>query len=66
LPALREQIALYASNFYGHTIEQGNIIISNGAKTGIYEILVTLVNPGEEVIVIAPYRPSYIEQIKLI
>lgn len=66
LPALREQIAAYASTVYGQTIVQNNIIISNGAKTGIYEVLLTLVNPGEEVVVIAPYRPSYIEQIKLI
>jgi len=66
LPVLREQIAKYTSNIYGKNIEQQNIIIANGAKTGIYETLLTLVNPGEEVIVIAPYRPSYIEQIKLI
>jgi len=66
LPTLREQIATYASTVYGQTIIQDNIIISNGAKTGIYEVLLTLVNPGEEVVVIAPYRPSYIEQIKLI
>ena len=66
LPALREQIAVYASNVYGQTIEKNNIIIGNGAKTAIYEILLTLVNPGEEVVVIAPYWPSYIEQIKLI
>lgn len=66
LPTLREQIAIYASNFYGQPIYQNNIIVTNGAKTGIYEILLTLVNPGEEVVVIAPYRPSYIEQIKLI
>lgn len=66
LPVLREQIAAYATHFYGQSIDQNNIIVANGAKTGIYEILLTLVNPGEEVIVIAPYRPSYIEQIKLI
>lgn len=66
LSILREHIAVYAQNFYGKIVAQNNIIISNGAKTGIYEILLTLVNPGEEVIVIAPYRPSYIEQIKLI
>jgi aspartate aminotransferase len=66
LPALREQIAVCATNVYGQAIDQRNIIITNGAKTGIYEILLTLINPGEEVIVIAPYRPSYIEQIKLV
>lgn len=66
IPALREQIATYGQNFYGKDINQHNIIITNGAKTGIYEILLTIVNPGEEVVVIAPYRPSYIEQIKLI
>lgn len=66
LPALREQIAIYAKHFYEKDIDHNNIIITNGAKTGIYEILLTLVNPGEEVIVIAPYWPSYIEQIKLI
>ena len=66
LPVLREHIAHYAQIFYGKQLDQQNIIITNGAKTGIYETLLTLVNPGEEVIVIAPYRPSYIEQIKLV
>lgn len=42
-----------------------NIIISCGAKHSIYNILQVLINPGDEVILFAPYWVSYLEQIHL-
>jgi len=41
------------------------IIVSNGAKQSIYNLLVSLINPGDEVIVPAPYWVSYPDMIKL-
>lgn len=42
-----------------------HIIITTGAKYALYEALQALVNPDDEVLVIAPYWVSYVEQIKL-
>lgn len=42
------------------------IIVSTGAKTSIYLALAATINPGDEVIVPAPFWVSYPEQIKLL
>lgn len=42
-----------------------NIIISNGAKHSIYNALMAILNPGDEVIIAVPYWVSYPELIKL-
>lgn len=42
-----------------------NIIISNGAKHSIYNALMAILNPGDEVIIGAPYWVSYPEIVKL-
>ncbi len=41
------------------------IIVSNGAKQSIFNLLVSLINPDDEVIVPAPYWVSYPDMIKL-
>jgi aspartate aminotransferase len=50
-------------NNLSYTPEQ--IIVSTGAKQSIANIILCMVNPGEEVIVPIPYWVSYIETIKL-
>ncbi|HSH34734.1 pyridoxal phosphate-dependent aminotransferase [Schnuerera sp.] len=42
-----------------------NIIISNGAKHSIYNALMAIINPGDEVIISVPYWVSYPELIKI-
>lgn len=42
-----------------------NIIISNGAKHSIYNALMAIINPGDEVIIGIPYWVSYPELVKL-
>ncbi|HHV38521.1 MAG TPA: pyridoxal phosphate-dependent aminotransferase [Tepidimicrobium sp.] len=42
-----------------------NIIISNGAKQSIYNALMAIMNPGDEVIIGVPYWVSYPELIKI-
>lgn len=46
-----------------YTAEQ--VVVSTGAKQSIANVILSLVNPGEEVIVPIPYWVSYIETIKL-
>ena len=41
------------------------IIVSNGAKQSLFNLLVSLLNPGDEVILPAPYWVSYPDMIKL-
>jgi len=45
--------------------EKDQIIITCGAKSAIYNILQTICEEGDEVIIIAPYYLSYLEMIKL-
>lgn len=45
--------------------EAGQILVSNGAKQSLYNLLVALLNPGDEVIVPAPYWVSYPDMVKL-
>ncbi len=63
--SLREAISekLQTENNIETTLDQ--IIVTTGAKYAIFEALQALVNPDDEVLVIAPYWVSYVEQIKL-
>ena len=60
LPALKKRLAA-EFNGYG----PNNIIISNGAKQGLYQIFQAICDPGREVIVPAPCWVSFEHQIKL-
>ncbi len=62
---LRQAIAEKFKNDNGLDYGFQQIIVSNGAKQSIANALLCLVNPGDEVIVPAPYWVSYPEMIKL-
>jgi aspartate/methionine/tyrosine aminotransferase len=62
LPQLREAV-VDASPGLGITAKQ--VLITNGAKTAVYIAFQTLLDPGDEVLVPAPYWVSYPEIIKL-
>ncbi|GAA4456267.1 pyridoxal phosphate-dependent aminotransferase [Nibrella saemangeumensis] len=42
-----------------------NVVVSNGAKHSLANVLQVLVNPGDEVIIFSPYWVSYSEMVKL-
>lgn len=46
-------------------VEPKNILVSNGAKQSIYNLLMAVCNPGDEVIYQAPYWVSYPEMVKM-
>ena len=58
--ALRRDLA-QAFEGYG----PGNILITNGAKQGLFEIFQALCNPGDEVIIPSPCWVSFAEQVRL-
>jgi aspartate aminotransferase len=62
---LRQAIAdkLKKENGLDYTAE--NIVVSTGAKQSIANVLLSIVDPGDEVIIFAPYWVSYVEMVKL-
>lgn len=62
---LREKIAhkLLRDNGLSYTKDQ--IVVSTGAKQAIANAVLSLINPGDEVIIPAPYWVSYIEIVKM-
>ena len=63
---LRRAICQRLKEDCGLEYEPSQIVVSNGAKSCVYEALRALVNPGDEVILPAPYWVSYIELIKMV
>lgn len=65
LPDLREAAAskLRRENRIDCTAEQ--IVVSSGAKHSLFNTLMCLVDPGDEVVVFSPYWMTYIEQVSL-
>ena len=66
VPSLKKAIVRFTEENYNKLVNPENIIVSTGAKQSIYNILFTVVNPQEEVILLAPYWVSYPEMIKMV
>ncbi len=64
-PELREAIVNKFQNENSLTYQSEDIMVSNGAKHTITNILMAILNPGDEVILPAPYWVSYREMVKL-
>ena len=66
LPTLRDQLADYFASEYGVGFDPAeNIIITAGSKAAIYMTLMSILDPGDEVVYTEPAWVSYPEQIKL-
>lgn len=65
LPALRAAVAEKLSRENGLTYEPSQIVVTCGAKHAVFNTLFVLLEPGDEVILLAPYWMTYAEQIKL-
>ena len=59
MPIFREAIAEYVSKKFNVNITYENIIVSPGARFSIFSAISTLLNPGDEMIVIEPAWPAY-------
>jgi len=64
-PELRKAIADKFKRQNGLTYTPEQILVSTGAKQSLANVILSLVNPGEEVIILAPYWVSYLELVKL-
>ena len=65
LPELREAIAEKTRRDSGLAVDASQVVVTNGGKQAVYEAFATLLDPGDEVIVPAPYWTTYPEAIKL-
>ncbi|MDH3502139.1 MAG: aminotransferase class I/II-fold pyridoxal phosphate-dependent enzyme [Nitrosopumilus sp.] len=59
MPSFRKALAKYISKKNIVNISQNNIIVSPGARFSIFTAITTLLNPGDEMIVIEPAWPAY-------
>jgi aspartate aminotransferase len=66
MPGLKKAIVQYTEKNYGRTVDSANVIVSDGAKHSIFNLLYALINPGDQVIVLAPYWVSYPEMVKMV
>jgi len=66
LPELREGVATKTMRDSGYETAAANVLITNGGKHAVYNAFATLLDPGDEVLLIAPYWTTYPEVIKLV
>jgi len=64
-PSLKKAIIRYMEENYNRLVAPENIIVSAGAKQSLYNIFFTLLNPQDEVILLAPYWVSYPEMVRM-
>ena len=64
-PELRQAIVDKLKNENGLSYEPSQIVVSTGAKQSLSNVILTLINPGDEVIIPTPYWVSYSEMVVL-
>jgi aspartate aminotransferase len=65
LPELRAAVAAKTLRDSGLKVAQDQVLVTNGGKQAVYQAFATLVDPGDEVILPAPYWTTYPEAIRL-
>ncbi|WP_375494096.1 pyridoxal phosphate-dependent aminotransferase [uncultured Jatrophihabitans sp.] len=65
LPELRAAVAAKTKRDTGYEVDAAQVLITNGGKQAVYNAFAALCDPGDEVLLIAPYWTTYPEAIKL-
>ncbi len=65
LPELKKAIAEKTLRDSGYAVEPAQVLVTNGGKQAIYAAFAALIDPGDEVILPAPYWTTYPESIRL-
>jgi aspartate aminotransferase len=65
LPELRDAVAATNTAFSGFGVERANVFISNGGKGALFAACAALLDPGDEVLLPAPYWVTYPEAVSL-
>lgn len=64
--SLKKAIIRYTEENYNRLVAPENVIVSMGAKQSIFNILFSIIDPQDEVILLAPHWVSYPEMIKMV
>ncbi len=64
-PSLKRAIIRYTEENYGRVVAPDNVIVSTGAKQALFNALFAILNPQDEVIILAPHWVSYPEMVKM-
>jgi len=65
LPVLREAVAAKTLRDSGYAVSASQVLITNGGKQALYNAFATILDPGDEVLLPAPYWTTYPESIRL-
>ncbi|HEU5269748.1 MAG TPA: pyridoxal phosphate-dependent aminotransferase, partial [Jatrophihabitans sp.] len=65
LPELREAIAAKTLRDSGYQVSPSQVLVTNGGKQAVYNTFAALLDPGDEVLLVAPYWTTYPETILL-
>jgi aspartate aminotransferase len=65
LPALKDAIVAKTARDSGLQVSAANVLVTNGGKQAVYEAFATMLDPGDEVLLPAPYWTTYPEAIRL-
>ena len=65
-PSLKKAIVRYMEENCNRIVAPENIIVTTGAKQSLYNILFSIINPQDEVIILSPYWVSYPEMVKMV
>jgi aspartate/methionine/tyrosine aminotransferase len=65
LPELKDAIAAKTLRDSAHQVDAAQVLVTNGGKQAVYEAFATLLDPGDEVLLPAPYWTTYPEAIRL-
>ena len=65
IPELRESIANNYNSKYGQNVSYGNVVVSSGSSPAIFMSILSVINPGDEVIITDPHYACYPQIIKI-
>jgi aspartate aminotransferase len=65
LPELREAVAVKTKRDSGYEVAANQVLVTNGGKQAVYQAFATIIDPGDEVLLPAPYWTTYPESIGL-
>ena len=63
--SLKKAVIRYTEENYDRLVAPENVLITNGAKQSLFNVIYSILNPQDEVIVLAPYWVSYPAIIKM-
>src|SRR6516225_9882693 len=65
LPELRQAIAAKTKRDSGYVVTPDQVLVTNGGKQAVFQTFATLLDDGDEALIIAPYWTTYPEAIAL-